>query len=135
MGRSDRDRTRMAIRAEGRQARTRFEVTERFTHPVPAALVTCSLETGRTHQIRVHLAAIGHPVLGDSRYGGARPSLPVDRPMLHATELAFDHPGSGERVTFHVEAPADVARVLDRLRTDSGEAAEADAVEPVLPTA
>ena len=133
MGRSDRDRTRMAIRAEGRQARTRFEVLERFTHPVPAALVGCALETGRTHQIRVHLAAIGHPVLGDARYGGSRPSLPVERPMLHATELAFDHPGTGERVTCRAAPPADVAAVLGRLRTDSGEAADAEAEEPATP--
>ena len=123
LGRSDRDRTRMAIRTEGRTARTRFEVRERFTHPVPASLLACALETGRTHQIRVHLAAIGHPVLGDTRYGGQRPTMPVDRPMLHALELAFDHPGSGERVTFRAEPPADFADVLARLRADSGDAA------------
>jgi 23S rRNA pseudouridine1911/1915/1917 synthase len=128
LGRSDRDRTRMAVRAEGRVARTRFEVDERFSHPVPAALVSCTLETGRTHQIRVHLAAIGHPVLGDTRYGGGREPLPVDRPMLHAVELAFDHPVSGETVRFHADPPADFGAALDTLRSASRRAEdEADA--------
>ena len=119
LGRSDRDRTRMAVRAEGRSARTRFEVVERFSHPLPAGLLSCSLETGRTHQIRVHLAAIGVPVLGDSRYGGNREPMPVARPMLHATELSFEHPGTGEQVTFRVDPPADFAEALDELRTAS----------------
>jgi len=119
LGRSDRDRTRMAVRAEGREARTRFEVREAFVKPVLAALVMCQLETGRTHQIRVHLAAIGHPVLGDSRYGGSRAMMPLARPMLHATELTFVHPGSGETMRFHVEPPADMAEVIDRLRAES----------------
>lgn len=119
LGRSDRDRTRMAVRAEGREARTRFEVREAYVKPVLAALVMCQLETGRTHQIRVHLAAIGHPVLGDSRYGGSRAMMPLPRPMLHATELAFEHPGSGETVRFCVEPPADMAEVIERLRAGS----------------
>lgn len=116
LGRSDRDRTRMAVRAEGREARTRFEVLETYSEPVEAALVSCRLETGRTHQIRVHLAAIGHPVLGDSRYGGSRAMLVVDRPMLHATELSFTHPGTGEEMRFEVPPPPDMAAVIERLR-------------------
>ena len=118
LGRSDRDRTRIAVRSEGREARTRFEVLERFTHPLAASLLRCALETGRTHQIRAHLAAIGHPVLGDARYGGERPSPPVARPMLHASELSFDHPATGERVTFAVDLPVDFAGVLAALRDD-----------------
>jgi 23S rRNA pseudouridine1911/1915/1917 synthase len=82
---------------------------------VAAALVDCRLETGRTHQIRVHLAAIGHPVVGDRDYGGVRSGLSVARPMLHAERLAFVHPGSGERVTFTSPVPADMAAVLARL--------------------
>lgn len=119
LGRSDRDRTRMAVRAEGRAARTRFEVLERFSHPLPSALLWCSLETGRTHQIRVHLAAVGFPVLGDVRYGGNRSQLPVERPMLHAAELSFEHPATGETVTFRAEPPADIEAALDELRTAS----------------
>jgi 23S rRNA pseudouridine1911/1915/1917 synthase len=84
--------------------------------------LVCRLETGRTHQIRVHLAAIGHPVLGDDRYGGAtaarlgnwRP-LPAGRSFLHAGLLAFDHPVTGERLTFRSELPADLAAVAERL--------------------
>jgi 23S rRNA pseudouridine1911/1915/1917 synthase len=118
LGRSDRDRTRVAVRSEGREARTRFEVLERFTHPLAASLLRCALETGRTHQIRAHLAAIGHPVLGDARYGGERPSLAVGRPMLHAAELSFDHPATAERVTFASDLPADFEAVLAVLRDD-----------------
>jgi 23S rRNA pseudouridine1911/1915/1917 synthase len=126
LGRSDRDRTRMAVRSEGRSARTRFDVLERFTHPLPAALLSCALETGRTHQIRVHLSAVGHPVLGDARYGGNREPLPVERPMLHATELSFEHPGSGERVTFRADPPPDFVATVDQLRTASRRALDED---------
>jgi 23S rRNA pseudouridine1911/1915/1917 synthase len=124
LGRSDHDRTRMAVRSDGRSARTRFEVLEHFSAPVQASLVACQLETGRTHQIRVHLAAIGHPVLGDARYGGNRVMLPVERPMLHAAELTFEHPGTGELVRFRAELPPDMAGVLGRLRHDSGAGAD-----------
>jgi 23S rRNA pseudouridine1911/1915/1917 synthase len=109
IGRSDRDPTRMAVRADGREARTRYEVRERFTEPAPTTLVECKLETGRTHQIRVHLAAIGHPVVGDPRYGKGPVAAP--RPFLHAWRLAFDHPATGERVTFSSPLPADLESV------------------------
>ena len=84
IGRSTRDRTRMAVRPEGKAARTRYEVLRTFRRPVPTALIECQLETGRTHQIRVHLAAIGHPVVGDAQYRGDRGAINVARPMLHA---------------------------------------------------
>ncbi|HVM53871.1 MAG TPA: RluA family pseudouridine synthase [Acidimicrobiales bacterium] len=115
IGRSRRDPTRMAIAADGREARTGYEVRRSFTEPVEVALLECRLETGRTHQIRVHLAAIGHPIVGDPRYRGARTRFPVPRPFLHAHRLAFDHPGTGERVAFDAPLPADLAAVLDRL--------------------
>ena len=86
---TSRDRTRMAVTVQGREARTRYEVEHEFRDPMSASLVRCQLETGRTHQIRVHLAAIGHPVLGDSRYGGVRAEFEVPRPMLHAETLTF----------------------------------------------
>ncbi|CAN5845515.1 RluA family pseudouridine synthase [soil metagenome] len=115
VGRSARHRTRMAVTARGRDARTRYEVIARFDEPTPVALLACWLETGRTHQIRVHLAAIGHPVLGDERYGGLRPELAVGRPWLHAAELGFTHPTSGERLEFTADLPPDLTAVLDRL--------------------
>ena len=116
IGRSRRDPTRMAVSATGREARTRYEVLERFSQPIDAALLECRLETGRTHQIRVHLAAIGHPVVGDPRYRGNRQSFPCPRPFLHAHRLAFDHPVTGERVQFDSALPADLTAVLEAVR-------------------
>jgi 23S rRNA pseudouridine1911/1915/1917 synthase len=115
LGRSARKVTKMAVVVEGKEARTWYDVQRTYRDPVAAALVGCRLETGRTHQIRVHLAAIGHPVVGDRDYGGVRSGLAVARPMLHAERLAFVHPGSGERVTFTSPLPADMAAVLARL--------------------
>ena len=63
----------------------------------------------------MHLSAIGHPVVGDARYGGARPLLPADRPFLHAHHLAFDHPSSGQRLSFSSPLPADLEAIRDRL--------------------
>ncbi len=115
IGRSPRHPTRMAVTTDGKPARTRYEVVERFDEPTPTALVECRLETGRTHQIRVHLHAIGHPVVGDDRYDGVRQSLPSPRPFLHAERLAFDHPTSGQRLAFDSELPADLTAVLATL--------------------
>ena len=114
IGRSESRRTRMAVRDAGKPARTEYEVDEAFDEPV-TSLVHCKLETGRTHQIRVHLRAIGHPVVGDGTYGGKRDSLPLDRPFLHATSLAFEHPGTGERVQFDSPLPAELTSVLAKL--------------------
>jgi 23S rRNA pseudouridine1911/1915/1917 synthase len=108
VGRSGRDPTRMSVSRRGKEARTRYEVEARYDAPVATTLLECRLETGRTHQIRVHLAAIGHPVVGDSRYGGRRPDLPAARPFLHAGRLAFDHPGTGERLDVRSPLPADL---------------------------
>jgi len=116
VGRAARDPTRMSVSARGREARTRYDVVRRFRDPAPVTLVHCQLETGRTHQIRVHLAAIGHPVLGDARYGGARSARLSPRPFLHAAQLAFDHPVTGERLSFEAPLPADLQAVLDRFR-------------------
>jgi 23S rRNA pseudouridine1911/1915/1917 synthase len=115
LGRSSRDRTRMAVTVQGREARTRYEVEQTFRDPMSAALVRCQLETGRTHQIRVHLAAIGHPVLGDARYGGVRAEFDVPRPMLHAASVTFLHPATDEPVTVSAPIPDDVVAVLARL--------------------
>lgn len=112
LGRGDRDPTKMAVARDGREARTRYDVRRRFTDPEPLTLLDCKLETGRTHQIRVHLAAIGHPVAGDARYGGVRAAVPLDRPFLHAAALGFDHPATGERMTFTSPLPPDLEEAL-----------------------
>ena len=115
IGRSKRDPTRMTVSATGREARTRYEVQRVFTEPLSMALIECRLETGRTHQIRVHLAAIEHPIVGDPRYRGVRASFPTPRTFLHAQALSFDHPRTGERVSFTSPLPADLEAVLTRL--------------------
>jgi len=115
IGRSPRDPTRMAVVTSGRPARTGYEVTGRFEHPAPLTRLICRLETGRTHQIRVHLAAIGHPVVGDARYGGQREGVPIQRPFLHAARLGFVHPGTQAWVDFEAPLPADLTAVLAAL--------------------
>jgi 23S rRNA pseudouridine1911/1915/1917 synthase len=103
IGRNPRDRKRMAVVAGGRFARTRYEVLERKR---AHTLVRCDLDTGRTHQIRVHVAALGHPIAGDVEYGGRRPGEP-DRPMLHAWRLRLRHPRTGAEMRFEAAPPAD----------------------------
>jgi 23S rRNA pseudouridine1911/1915/1917 synthase len=112
IGRDDALATRMAVSRAGRPARTRYQVTQRFSTPIPASLLACRLETGRTHQIRVHLAAIGHPVVGDERYGG--PLLDVRRPFLHAAVLGFKHPDGARSLRFSSPLPADLSSLVDR---------------------
>jgi 23S rRNA pseudouridine1911/1915/1917 synthase len=114
IGRSVRRPTRMAVREGGREARTRYEVVCRYEEPA-VTLVRCTLETGRTHQIRVHLAAIGHPVVGDPAYGRGRTGVAIDRPFLHAAMLGFVHPVTGDPQRFESALPPDLARVLDSL--------------------
>ena len=118
IGRSVSSPTRMAITRKGKEARTRYRVEERFSLPAPTTLVRASLETGRTHQIRVHLSAIGHPVVGDDPYSQGRslPGSTITRPFLHAYQLAFDHPGTGERVSWTSELPDDLAGQLAELQ-------------------
>jgi 23S rRNA pseudouridine1911/1915/1917 synthase len=100
---------------EGREAITHYQVEETFAL---TSLVRCRIETGRTHQIRVHLAHLRHPVVGDAVYGRAHEELPApaDRQMLHAEKLTIDHPVSGERLTFTAPLPADFQSLLDALR-------------------
>ncbi len=114
IGRSSRHRTRMSVQAAGRPARTGYERVA--VDPAGrVALLECRLETGRTHQIRVHLAAIGHPVLGDAAYGTADA---LGRPFLHAHRLAFAHPRTGAPLAFRAALPDDLAATLDRLGVD-----------------
>src|SRR5262249_62158527 len=111
LGRDRRSRTRRAVKGAGsRDARTHFEVIE----TLPAdTLVHARLETGRTHQIRVHFAAIGHPVVGDPEYG-PRERHGLQRQFLHASRLAFPHPRTGEGLAFTSELPEDLRAALSR---------------------
>lgn len=115
IGRDRRRPTRMTVVADGRDARTHYTVLRRATSPGPASVLECRLETGRTHQIRVHMRAIGHPIVGDALYGGYRENMAFDRPALHAAVLGFTHPVSGERLRFEAEPPPDFAALLERL--------------------
>jgi 23S rRNA pseudouridine1911/1915/1917 synthase len=122
IGRHPVQRTRMAVVARGRDARTRFTVVERFSG---ATLLHCSLDTGRTHQIRVHLAHIGHPLLGDPVYGGRRnPARAAGfrRQALHAWRLGLLHPGSGVAMQWEAPVPADLAALLQVLRETASDA-------------
>ena len=111
IGRHPRNRKKMAVIAGGREAETRYRVRETVDG---FALLEVEPVTGRTHQIRVHLAAIGHPVAGDTTYG--KRSDIVGRQFLHAWRLAFDLPSSGRRVEFESPLPADLRAALARLR-------------------
>jgi 23S rRNA pseudouridine1911/1915/1917 synthase len=114
IGRHPIQRTTMAIVAKGKPARTHVNIVERFG---VATLLRCTLETGRTHQIRVHLAAIGHPLVGDPAYGPGRaagvPAFP--RQALHAWLLGFDHPVSGKAMRFESPFPPDMAALREVL--------------------
>jgi 23S rRNA pseudouridine1911/1915/1917 synthase len=114
IGRDVRVRTRMAVTRRGKEARTRYRVLERFGH---AALVECSLDTGRTHQIRVHMQHIRHPLVGDTVYQrGTRRGLAFARQALHAAALELTHPSSGKRMHWSAPLPADMKKLLAGLR-------------------
>jgi 23S rRNA pseudouridine1911/1915/1917 synthase len=113
IGRDPHNRQRMAIVDRGKHAVTHFSVQHRFNQ---YSWLELQLETGRTHQIRVHMAYIEHPLAGDKTYGPKR-TLPIDGQALHAMTLGFSHPRSGERMTFKAELPADMARLLEGLRS------------------
>ena len=115
IGRDVRDATRMAVRNDGKAARTHYEVVQKFARPTETSFVRCTLETGRTHQIRVHLGAVGHPVIGDATYGGVRAAVPFPRPALHAERLSFEHPSNGQTVTCEAPMPDDMRGLIDRL--------------------
>jgi len=112
LGRHPKDPMKMTVVHSGKWARTHLEVVDTFNVPADLSLVQCTLETGRTHQIRVHLASVGHAVVGDSLYGGARSAMKAPRPMLHAARLTLIHPGTGEEMTWSAPLPADFLTVL-----------------------
>jgi 23S rRNA pseudouridine1911/1915/1917 synthase len=123
VGRSDSDRKKMTVlpnnSSRGKTAITHYTVLQRLDH---AAVIECRLETGRTHQVRVHCASIGHALLGDPAYGrtpqplrAVLDSLGFRRQALHAAELGFQHPVTGESLRFRSELPADMAELIDQL--------------------
>ena len=113
IGRSTRQPTLMVVRGDGRVARTGYRVLERIESPHATTLLELKLETGRTHQIRVHLATIGHPVVNDTRYGHRRDRrLDEERFFLHSTTLSFLHPTTGERVSAFAKLPEDLASLV-----------------------
>jgi 23S rRNA pseudouridine1911/1915/1917 synthase len=133
------DRLKMAVRSSGREAITHYRVAQRFrrhTH------VRVQLETGRTHQIRVHMAHIRYPVLGDAVYGGrlllpkeAKPELidllrGMHRQALHAVHLAFEHPVSGEPLAFDAPLPLDMQALLQALAHDAASFEAAASISP-----
>jgi 23S rRNA pseudouridine1911/1915/1917 synthase len=135
LGRHPQSRDKQAVRRNGRAAVTHWQVLERFAPPGTrspvASLLACTLETGRTHQIRVHLAHLGHPILGDTTYGTgfktkasllapqARDALSaLGRQALHAYLLAVEHPETGKILEFQSELPGDLRRLHDALRAE-----------------
>lgn len=113
IGRSSRTPTMMSVRSDGRPARTHYEVITRIEKPHAMTLLRLQLDTGRTHQIRVHLSTIGHPVVNDARYGHRRDRrLEEDRFFLHSQTLAFSHPITGERVSAKAPLPSDVLALV-----------------------
>ena len=134
IARSTHNREKMVVvrAGQGRHARTHYAVEETFGSAAPiASLVRCTLETGRTHQIRVHMAEIGHPILGDAVYGagyrtkmaklsptGREALAALGRQALHAAVLGFEHPVTGERLRFASDPPEDLARLIAALRRE-----------------
>lgn len=125
IGRATRDRKKMAVVAQdkGKEARTHYKVLERFEEKA-LSLIECKLESGRTHQIRVHLTHLGHPIVGDPAYGRARKLADKQlqqlvsvygRQMLHAVEIAFKHPKTEEKITLKAAYRQEFAELLEKL--------------------
>lgn len=113
IGRDPNDRKKMAVTfTNSKTAITNFHVTQRFGE---YTLVECKLLTGRTHQIRVHMTYIGHPVVGDPKYGSAKSRFSIQGQALHSTELTFEHPTTGQKLLFSAPVPADMQDILNSL--------------------
>ena len=132
IGRDPHERIRFTVRADGKRAVTHYRVVEQFSLTPSNAgkrrdasrdvsRLELRLDTGRTHQIRVHCASIGHPLVGDAVYGPGRADLGVKRQMLHAARLSFDHPVTGDQLSFTSSWPADFAALVERLRSGTAQ--------------
>ncbi len=115
IGRSTQDRKKMAVRKDGKEAITHFRVLTRYLHHT---LLEVKIETGRTHQIRVHMAQIGHPVVGDMVYSSGKNAFGVEGQMLHAQKLDFTHPRTGEKMHFEAPLPRYFNEVLEKLEKE-----------------
>lgn len=113
IGRHRTDRKRMAVVSNGREAITHWKVMERYGN---ATLLCCELETGRTHQIRVHMAYIHHPIIGDDVYGSGKNPFGFTGQALHSAELHFIHPRTGENMVFHADPPEIFKKAVEKLR-------------------
>ncbi|MBN1121738.1 MAG: RluA family pseudouridine synthase [Anaerolineae bacterium] len=119
IGRDPRQRKRMTVTRDGRPAKTRYDLIEDLG---TNALLSLVLHTGRTHQIRVHLAWLGHPIVGDAVYGFRKQRIKMKRLFLHAAELHIDSPGTGERLEFQSPLPDSLENILDKLHQNLGTA-------------
>ncbi|MBE8954230.1 MAG: RluA family pseudouridine synthase [Quinella sp. 2Q5] len=115
IGRDKSDRKKMAVTPDGKSAVTEFRVLERFNR---FTYVECKLQTGRTHQIRVHMTAIGHPLLGDTKYTARKNPFDIRGQALHSHTLTLLHPTTGKSMTFTAELPDDMTKILEVLRKD-----------------
>ena len=115
IGRDKVDRKKMAVTSDGKRAVTEFKVLERFKN---FTYVECKLQTGRTHQIRVHMAEIGHPLLGDEKYSARKNPFDIQGQALHSHTLSLTHPTTGERMNFTAPLPDDMENILKILRGD-----------------
>jgi len=113
IGRDKVDRKKMAVTADGKRAVTEFKVLARFKN---YTYVECKLQTGRTHQIRVHMAEIGHPLLGDEKYSARKNPFDIKGQALHSHTLSLTHPKTGERMNFTAPLPDDMKKILVQLR-------------------
>ena len=116
LGRDKKERIKMAINEDGKRAVTHYEVLEQYDKGV--SLVKCTLETGRTHQIRVHMASIGHPLVGDLVYGYKRQKFNIEGQALHAKTLGFIHPRTNEYIEFTSELPKYFKELLEKLKNN-----------------
>ena len=112
IGRSDKDRKKMAVTRKGKNAITHFTVLKRYKNYTYIELI---IETGRTHQIRVHIAEIGHPVVGDAVYSNGKNPFNVEGQMLHAKKIEFNHPITKKRISFEAKLPEYFKDVLEKL--------------------
>lgn len=113
IGRNKRDRLKMAVTDDGKKAVTHYEVLEQYNNGM--SLVMCRLETGRTHQIRVHMASIGHPLVGDPLYGSKKQKFKLQGQVLHAKSLGFVHPKSNKYIEFNSELPKYYLELLEKI--------------------
>ena len=116
LGRDPKNPLKRAVINSGKYARTHYEIDQKYESPFKVSMLNCRLETGRTHQIRVHLAAIGHPVLGDELYGGRTPFNIENRLALHAQMLTFLHPKTKNLMNFESPLPAELTSMKGTFR-------------------